>query len=290
METRDVWPEAIFQASILPPTRGPASSLFLLQGQHTPFPLPEVLLLPSVSNRFSSHPLASVVKPLPHRTSSPGRLHLQKGLHSEGLSPESFLSDTLIQKSVLLMNSSSSEKASAQDRSLFKKISREERPPQRVFFKMATSSCLPLREATSSESLLGEGHLLLRRPHQKGLLRGFSQNVLLSERPLLCAFSSEKPSSSEKAASSSASSFFLLRRTSHQERFLSARLSLQDFSGKPDLRSLPLRGSPFRKDLLCRRLPSQEHLYRCSVFRFFFFFLVCVTFCSYFFARIYIYI
>lgn len=125
METRDVW----LEASILPPTRGPASSLFLLQGQHTPFPLPEVLLLPSVNNRFSSHPLASVVKPLPHRTSSPGRLHLQKGLHSEGLSPESFLSDTLIQKSVLLMNSSSSEKASAQDRSLFKKISREERPP-----------------------------------------------------------------------------------------------------------------------------------------------------------------
>lgn len=132
----------------------------------------------------------------------------------------------------------------------------------------------------SPESLLGEGHLLLRRPRQKGLLRGFSQNVLLSERPLLCAFSSETASSSEKAASSSASSFFLLRRTSHQERFLSARLSLQEFSGKLDLRSLPLRGSPFQKDLLHRRLPSQEHLYRCSVFRFF------VTFCSYLFARI----
>lgn len=245
-----MWPEAIFQASILPRTRGPASPLFLLQGQHTPFPLPAVLLLPSVSNRIFSHPLASVVKTsqnfLPRKATSSERPPLRRFAR---------------------------QKASFQKhrfRRLFSSgiLPPQKRPLQKDLLHRGASHWKGLL-MPSPESLLGEGHLLLRRPRQKGLLRGFSQNVLLSERPLLCAFSSEPASSSEKAAASSASSFFLLRRTSHQERFLSARLSLQEFSGKPDLRSLPLRGSPFQKDLLHRRLPSQGHLYRCSVFRFF---------------------
>lgn len=266
-----MWPEAIFQASILPPTRGPASPLFLLQGQHTPFPLPEVLLLPSVSNRIFSHPLASAVKTsqnfLPRKATSSERPPLRRFAHqkasfqnidSEDCSPQEFF---FLRKS------------------LFKKISFiEEHLTGKASLEGLFKNGYLLMP--SPESLLGEDRLLLRRPRQKGLLRGFSQNVLLSERSLLCAFSSEMASSSEKAASSSASSFFLLRRTSHQERFLSARLSLQEFSGKLDLRSLPLRGSPFQKHLLHKRLPSQEHLYRCSVFRF------LVTFCSYLFARI----
>lgn len=148
METRDiagdVWPEAIFQASILPPTRGPASPLFLLQGQHTPFPLPKVLLLPSVSNRFSSHSLASVVKPLPHRTSSPGRLHLQKGLHSEGLFPRK-----------LPFRNIDSEVCSPQEFFLLRKSLRSRQKPLQKDIQ---------RGKASLEGLFKNGYLLMPSP------------------------------------------------------------------------------------------------------------------------------
>lgn len=144
---------------------------------------------------------------------------------------------------------------------------------------MATSSCLPLREATSSESLLGEGHLLLRRPHQKGLLRGFSQNVLLSERPLLCAFSSEK------ASSSSASSFFLLRRNLVRKDSSQPRFLFRTFQGSLISEACPREALPSRKissiEGFLLRNTSIDAQYSD------FFLCVCVTFCSYFFASIF---
>lgn len=183
METRDVagdvWPEAIFQASILPPTRGPASPLFFLQGQHTPFPLPEVLLLPSVSNRFFSHYPGLCGKTSTSQNFLPRRLHLQKGLHSEGLFPRKLP---------------------------FRNIDSEVCSPQE-FFLLRKSFCSrqkPLqkdiqRGKASLEGLFKNGYLLMPSPQRSHLLgvspwrRPPPPQKTSSERPLKRIFSKCPP-------------------------------------------------------------------------------------------------